>query len=307
MPRSLAILLMIFVTLLWSIAGVVTRHLDSAASFEVTFWRSFFTGIPIGIALTILRGRGLWTTLHRQPKATWISGICWSVMFTAFMVAITITTVANVLIVMSLCPLITALFSRLFLAHRLPWTTWLAIAAAGIGIVWMFAGDNASVSLLGTLVALAVPFAYAINFTTMQYVGNTVKPEVGVNGRPDMLQAVLLGAIISVTVTLPFAFPFQATGHDLMLLSMLGVFQLALPCLLLVRLTRELTAPEISLLALLELVFGVTWAWLWAGEHLNANTLTGGFLVLSALVLNELARIVRSKRAVHQLKKEWAR
>ena len=35
-----AVLTMVGVTLLWSIAGVVTRHLESAASFEVTFWRS---------------------------------------------------------------------------------------------------------------------------------------------------------------------------------------------------------------------------------------------------------------------------
>ena len=38
-----AVVLMVAVTLMWSIAGVVTRHLEQARSFEVTFWRSFFT------------------------------------------------------------------------------------------------------------------------------------------------------------------------------------------------------------------------------------------------------------------------
>jgi hypothetical protein len=38
---------MVLVTLLWSIAGVVTRHLDAARSFEVTFWRSLFNALAL--------------------------------------------------------------------------------------------------------------------------------------------------------------------------------------------------------------------------------------------------------------------
>ena len=73
--------------------------------------------------------------------------------------------------------------------------------------------------------------------------------------------------------------------------------QVAIPCLLVVRLSRELSAPEISLIAQLEVIFGTAWAWLWAGEQLSANTLRGGSLVLGALITNELVRIVRQRRA----------
>ena len=83
------------------------------------------------------------------------------------------------------------------------------------------------------------------------------------------------------------ALPFSATGHDLALLAGLGVFQLAIPCLLAVALTRVLPAPEISLLALLEVVFGVLLAWVGAGEAPGANALTGGALVIGALLFNE--------------------
>ncbi|MCP4343740.1 MAG: DMT family transporter, partial [Desulfobulbaceae bacterium] len=118
---------------------------------------------------------------------------------------------------------------------------------------------------------------------------------------PDMLQAVLIGAVISALATLPLSLPFQASPHDLGLLSLLGVFQVAMPCLLLVRLSRELSAPEISLLTQLEVIFGVAWAWLWAGEHLSANTLTGGLLVLGALAVNELVRMSRDRKARKRL------
>jgi drug/metabolite transporter (DMT)-like permease len=297
---------MILVSLLWSVAGVVTRHLDSAPSFEVTFWRSTFNAMALAIALTTLRGWGFWRRVLYFPKVIWISGICWSIMFTAFMVAITLTTVANVLIVMALGPLITALFTRFFLHHRLPAVTWLAISVAGLGIIWMFFHEGGTTfSLVGSLVSLAVPLAAAVNFTILQHVGlDKRRPAIGTGAEPvqDMLQAVLIGAILSALLTLPVAWPFKASGHDLSLLALLGVFQLAVPCLLVVRLSRELPAPEISLLAQLEVVFGVTWAWLWAGEHLSDNTLMGGSLVLGALIVNELSRVLRYRKAkeVHE-------
>lgn len=303
MSHILAVCLMTLVTLLWSLAGVVTRHLDSAASFEVTFWRSGFNALALVLALTLIRGPALWRNLLRAPAVLWISGVCWGIMFTAFMVAITLTTVANVLITLAVGPLITALFARFFLHHSLPAATWLAIVGAGAGISWMFldTGDGA-LSLAGTLVALAVPLAGAVNFTVLQRVGMDRLKSTAPGGKPvqDMLPAVLIGALLSALTALPLAWPLQASAHDLRLLGLLGVVQLAIPCLLVVRLSRELPAPEISLLSLLEVIFGVTWAWLWANEHPSTHTLQGGMLVIGALVANELARIAGRRRRIQK-------
>jgi drug/metabolite transporter (DMT)-like permease len=104
-----------------------------------------------------------------------------------------------------------------------------------------------------------------------------------------MLPAVLLGALLSAAVTLPLAWPLQASGHDIGLLALLGVFQLAIPCLLVVRLSRELPAPELALLAMLEIIFGVLLAWVGADEVPSSSTLAGGALVLGALAANHLA------------------
>jgi drug/metabolite transporter (DMT)-like permease len=274
--------LMVLVTFLWSIAGVVARQLDSAASFEVTFWRSAFNALALGLALTWMRGPALWRGLFHSRWPVWVSGACWSVMFTAFMLAITLTSVANVLITMALGPLITALFSRLFLRHRLALRTWLAIVVAGAGIAWMFGQGASAGSWLGIGVALAVPVAAAINWTVLQHVSH------GYAGAQDMLPAVLIGAVISALLTLPLAAPFKASLHDVGWLAMLGVVQLAIPCLLVVRLSRVLPAPELSLLGLLEVIFGVLWAWWGAGEAPGTTALTGGALVIGALVVNEL-------------------
>jgi drug/metabolite transporter (DMT)-like permease len=296
MTHRRAVALMVLVTLLWSIAGVVARQLDSARSFEVTFWRSLFNALALAVALSAMRGQALWQGLRTATWPLWASGLCWAVMFTAFMVAITLTSVANVLVTMAMGPLVTALFARLFLHHKLPARTWAAIAAAGVGIAWMFGREAAEgLSLTGTLVALIVPLSAATNWTLLQHVAHgSGDPDEA--APQDMLPAVLIGAVLSAALTLPLAWPLQASGPDIGWLALLGVVQLAIPCLLVVHLSRLLPAPEIALLGLLEVLFGVTWAWLGAGEQPGAAALQGGVLVLGALLANE-ALALRARRA----------
>ena len=292
MTHGKAVATMIVVTLMWSIAGVVTRHLEAARSFEVTFWRSAFTVLALVILLPAIRGRATLTRALREGgKTLWLSGVCWCVMFTAFMVAITLTSVANVLITMASAPLMTALIARVVLGHRLAARTWAAIVVAGIGIAWMYAREFGAADpqhLVGTLIALAVPIAAAVNWVVIQH----TRSQADV----DLLPAVLIGAALSALLTLPFSLPFAASAHDLGLLALLGVVQLAIPCLMSVAAARYLSAPEASLLALLEVIFGVAWAWLGAGETPAVHVLGGGAMVLIALAANEavaLRQVVR--------------
>lgn len=306
LTHTQAVFLMVAVTLMWSIAGVVSRQLESAARFEVTFWRSAFTALSLLVILPLWRAAdrssGALTDAPDQgflqrhwgvlpgSSAFWISGVCWSVMFTAFMLALTFTTVANVLIVMSMGPLLTALLARLTLGQRLAPRTWAAIVAAGAGIVYMYGSQflqglsdpaiDTGNLIMGSLTALCVPIAGAINWTVVQR-GQTHGEKI------DLVPSVLLGGIISSLATLPLALPFAATTSDVAWLALLGLVQLAIPCALAVVCARSLKAPEVSLLALLEVIFGILLAWVGAGEAPGAAVLLGGTLVIGALFINE--------------------
>ena len=281
LTHNRAVFVMIAVTLMWSTAGVVTRHLEHARSFEVTFWRSLFTVVSLLVILPMLRGREVFAKVLQGGRVLWLSGVCWSVMFTAFMMALTMTSVANVLVTMAVGPLLTALIAWVAIGHRIPGRTWLAIVVAGAGIAYMYGSQMSQGQLAGTLVALLVPLAGAINWTITQR-SHAQGHDV------DLVPAVLVGAVISSLVTLPLAWPLRASAHDIGLLAFLGLVQLAIPCALAVICSRVLKAPEISLLALLEVIFGILLAWLGAGEVPGPTVLAGGALVIGALVANEV-------------------
>jgi drug/metabolite transporter (DMT)-like permease len=279
-----AILTMVGAAFLWSIAGVFTRHLDSAKSFEVTFWRSLFCVLTLIVWFVYTRGvsgqNGAVAYVRASGRSGLISGLCWAVMFTCFMIALTMTSTANVLIVNALSPLFATLLAWAVLKTPVATRTWLAIAAAMVGMLIMFANQaqGGAGVWLGMIVAFGVPVASAINLVTLKKTG----------ARVDLAPAVLIGGLISCAITLPLSMPFAASGKDILLLAILGVFQLGIPCVMMVRASAHLSAPEVALLGLLEVLMGPLWSWLGAGEVPPGTTLLGGAIVLAALVANEV-------------------
>jgi drug/metabolite transporter (DMT)-like permease len=152
---------------------------------------------------------------------------------------------------------------------------------AGVG------GTDAQLSgrdLIGMAVAMLIPVAAATNYVTLRASAATL----------DLVPAVMLGGLVSCLIALPFALPFSASARDIALIALLGVFQLGLPCILMVMASRSLLAPEVALIALLEVVLGPLWSWLGAGEVPARATLLGGGIVLAALIFNELTTLTRT-------------
>lgn len=269
-------MVLVLCTALWSTAGVSTRFLDRAEGFEIAFWRALACMLCITVVLMLQRGRHWFAPIRDAGWAGWLSGAMWAVMFTCFMLALTHTSVANVLVVMAASPLLAALLGKVALNEVIGLRTWLAILVAGLGMLWMTREGLSGDGLLGMAIAAAVPVASAINLVVLKKAG----------ARLDLGPAVLLGALICAVLTLPIAWPLGASRHDLLILGALGVFQLALPCLLLVGVARHLAPQEIALLCLLEVVLGPLFAWIGVGERPSVSTLQGGALVLVALAFN---------------------
>ena len=289
-----ALFLMVIAPAMWSSAGVLSRKLESARGFEVSFWRSFFAASFVIIALAFQHRSKLGAKLKGLGKYGLFSGLMWGSMFSCFMLAITMTTVANALIVESLSPLLTAIFAWIFLKEKIPGRTWLAILVAFVGMVWMFIDGFSKLDgrgLIGVILATCVPLAASSNVIILKKGGQDV----------DLIPAVFVGGLISACLMLPMALPFSASVHDLIILATLGVFQLGVPCMLMVHAAKGLSAPELSLLSLLEVLLGPLWVWMAVGEVPAQATLVGGAIVLTALIFNEVSALhLERKQATTQ-------
>ncbi len=278
-----AVALLCFCAACWSIAGVFVRRLDAAGGFEVTFWRSLFCMVAVVATLWWGHGRRALAPVRAMGLPGLLSGAMWAVMFTCFALALTRTTTANTLLVASLSPLLAALLAWIVIGERIRASTWAAIGLALSGIWWMVRDGVSPEGASGMLIALGVPLAAAVNLVTLRRM----------RARVDLAPAVLVGALFSCLATLPLIWPPSISAHDLAILALLGVVQLALPCMLMVRAARHLAPQEIALIALLEVVLGPIWAWLGAGEAIPAATVQGGLIVVAALAADAWLGSVR--------------
>jgi len=191
-----AIALMIVRATLWSIAGVVTRHLESAGRWEVTFWRSLFAAASCSPRCSpraaAAPGRSARHGRLRACSPARCGRSCSSPSCCA-----DDHHHRHTLIVNSIAPLLTALLARAVLREPIAPRTWAAIALAIAGMLWMFGSGFAGGEprhAAGMLIALAVPLAAAVNLVTLKH--------AGVRGSHSGRAA---GAIFSAILTLPFA------------------------------------------------------------------------------------------------------
>jgi hypothetical protein len=177
-------------------------------------------------------------------------------MFTAFMVALTLTTVANVLVTMALGPLFTALIARVFIGHKLPVAHLGAIVVAGVGIGWMYGsqvslwGAGRADGLAGGAVRADCGRGAVDRHAAQPGPWRTAGPGALRAGGGRDLQRGDLAAVV------PASWP---PATDVAWLGLLGLVQLAIPCTLSVICARVLKAPEVSLLALLESSLASRW------------------------------------------------
>jgi drug/metabolite transporter (DMT)-like permease len=279
---------MLLVPFLWSIAGIFTRELTAVKNVEIVFWRRGFAALFALVCLLVAGRARFFSSLKNMGMPGFLSALMWAVIFTCFMLSLTLTTVANTLLIGSIAPLLTAFFSWFFLRQKTSGRTWIAMVFALAGVIWIFAGSAAGFSdthFAGLLLALAVPFAYAGNYMIFSKAGKTI----------DLMPAVFLGGGLSSLAMIFPSFPLEASVQEISTLAALGVFQLGIPCLLLIYVSRFLLPAEIALIAMLEVVLGPLWVWIWAGEIPSPETLTGGGVILLCLLTHEVASMLHMK------------
>jgi drug/metabolite transporter (DMT)-like permease len=271
--------LLIGACLCWSSAGVLVRSMEVHDGWKITFWRSLFMSLFLLGVISFQHGKKLPERLRATGWPGVVTGLLFALMFISFILAVSSTTVANTLVLGSVSPFVAALFGRIFLKEAVLPRTWIAMVAALGGIVVMFYDSITGGGWTGNLIALCIPVAFAISVVILR----KSRTEV------DMIPSIFLAGVFSVIMTLPFALPLSVSAGDLVLLATMGVIQLGLGLMLFMLAVPYLSSAEITLLSILEIIFGVGSTWLLIGERPADAALLGGAIVIGALVANQIA------------------
>ena len=261
----------------WSTAGVLQRQLTLDTATQV-FGRAAFAGAALLVYVAVVeRGR-----LAQAFRSVGLAGIavalCVATASASFISALNHTSVARVLFILAVAPVLAALLARVALGEPITRRTVVAMAVALAGLTLML-GAPGEGSLAGDGLSFLTALAFALSIVITRW-----RRDV------SMAPAACLSQVILLVVFLPFASPGEIGGDDVAWLAALGIGQIGLGFVLFTAGARLIPAAQVGLITLLEVVLGPVWVWLALDERPSALTLVGGAIVIVAIVIQTRAR-----------------
>lgn len=254
------------------------------------FWRGLTSGVLILLGLLMLQGTRGFRAVLTSGWPGWLYIVLIGSTVPAFVLAVTHTSVANVVFIFASMPIFAALFGWLFMgeiiSRRMVYTMMAVIV--GLAIIAYGSGDSEVASWKGDLIALYVSAAYAAALTAVRKVKDI-----------SMIPAIPIAYIGAAILLWPFVEPMAPVATQWPLLAGHGAFIAAATCLLTLG-PRYISSAEVSLLILLESVLAPLLVWAVVGEDPGRWALAGGAVVISALLVSNLVAL-RRRRAMQPI------
>ncbi len=260
--------------LTFSTGGYFVRAV-SIDAWEIIALRCFFAAFAAIFIFAIQERKHALAKIKAALLPTIIIGIVTGWAIIAYVLAIRLTLVANVIAIMTTSTIIVAVLARPFLGETVEKYTWFAMIGGLCGIGIMFSDTADSGGIMGNLLAFSIAIAIAIQ-TLIARKFRHVRME----------PAVALAAMIAGIISLPLALPLEAGLHELGMMAAFGIVQLALPLTLYFYAARYLSAPTLIFVILIDAVFAPIWVWLGFEEVPSRLIFIGATVILISVSLN---------------------
>lgn len=252
-------------------------------SIQLTAWQvaSFRSGVATLAFLLLLPEARRRPTLRVLAVAT-----AYAATMVLFIQANKLTTAAGAIFLQATAPLWVVLLSPWLLGERIRGRDVAYMAVLAVGLGCFFVGiDPVSATapnpLLGNLLAAVSGLSWALTIMGLRALGRN-----GAGGESWGPASALWGSIFTFAGCLFLALPVgPSTPKDWLIISYLGIFQVGVAYVFLLRGIQRVPAVEASLLLLLEPVLNPVWAWIVHGERPGAWSLAGGAILLLATLV----------------------
>ncbi len=270
-------ILLLFGGFCLSWGGFIIRSFEEASVWQILLLRSVFFMFALMIFLIATYKKNTIKIITDAGYPALLGGLVMSLSFIAFVVSMSITTVANVVFIISTQTMFLAIFGYFYLKEKVSLISFFSIILAMGGITIMVGDSLSSGSFFGNLIALAIP----INFSILVMI-------IRKNKNLDMVPAIFYSGIFSIIYGLILSESFVFTSHDIIMGFFLGVPQLAFGFICITIGSRTTPSTTIGLLMLTETLFAPVWVWLFLNEIPPLGVIIGGSVIILAIILKSL-------------------
>lgn len=258
-------------------------RLADGEAWSVMLLRSGVTVVAALVLHAALRRRDPKTPPMLPGKSGLVVAALYGLTSVTFMLAVHLTTSANVAFILAFNTFFSAVFAAVFLKERPHLYTVAAMAAMVFAVLLIVEDGISSGHLLGDLLALATAFFAAAAITVSRASGK------------DMGFAALISAAVPA---LAAAFVVGATGFSVAepwWLVLNGMVVMPLSFALLGNAPKWIPAPEVAMFYLLETVLAPIWIYFLFAERPSNQSLVGGLILIAALAAHSVWQLRRER------------
>jgi drug/metabolite transporter (DMT)-like permease len=284
--RRRGVMLVLTVTVLWSLAGLFARLLAHLDVWTVLGWRALLGSASISIVGLVEWRRGRLDNPFGFGPLSPLVALLAMIAISAYTASVMTTTIADVMVIYATLPFVAAAIGWLVNRERVSPRTLIASVVALAGIVLIFANGLGSGRLLGQALSALMTFAFA-GMVVLQ----RRQP------RASMIAVNAIGALGSGLFGLINSPHPPLSVYDLAVLFVFGLTTIGLSFVLFMEGAKFIPSAEAGLISLLDVVLAPIWVFLAFRENPGAATLLGGAIVLGA-ALWRMAPDLRREQAL---------
>lgn len=266
---------------LWSTAGLFIKLID---------WQPF----AIAGARSLIAALFLWAVIKRPrfsfSKVQVLSALAYAATMILFVFANKHTTSANAILLQYGAPVYVAILGSALLKEKPKLEHWVALVAVCCGMILFFMDSLGGGNFLGDVVATLAGVTFAFNIVLLRKQKDASPIE-------SLLLGHIFTAIIAGGISLFLPVPV-ITPKAIFAILALGIVQIGLAAVLFSYGIKRITALESILTAVIEPLFNPLWVFLATGEVPGLRSLSGGAVIMAAVIGSSIVSVRRSTKAV---------
>ena len=276
--------LLAFVGVMFITPDSLFIRLSKIGTWELLFYRGAIPFFFVLIGLLLFYKKNF---LNALLKIGYV-GIFYIISFSAcnitFIISIQNTNVANTLIMVALAPMLSAVLATIFLKEPTNKNTWAAIFVTFFSVTFIFYDSIQLGNIKGDIYGFITALGLAINANLARYAKEI-----------DLVPSAVIGKLVVAIFAFFFVDNFYLSGMDLFIVPLMCIMCVAIPFVLVTIAPRFISAPEVNLFFLLEVILGPIWVWLIIKEQPSLQTIIGGIIIIITIALHSFLALKKTQ------------
>lgn len=265
--KKVGIMQMVMCAALWSIAGLIIKHIQMNP-IVLAGGRSLFAALSVIVYMAFTKQKFI------VSRDTVISGVLLCGVFICFVGANKYTTAANAIVLQYTAPIFVLIFSVVFLHKKPRAFDVLAVLLTLVGVVAFFLGSLNAGKMLGNILGVVAGMFFGGMFVA---VGNSKGDE--------KMSGILLAHLFCAAIGLPFAAFTENTFSfkGIALVAVLGIVQLGIPYILYALASSKCSTISCVVISAIEPVLNPILVAVFAGEVPGLLSILSGLFLIAVI------------------------